>query len=88
MASNDEEARRILEETWGTLDEEARAFLRSRTGIEEEARLKEHILEVQAGAFAVRRSPSLVDWQTARTADEFRAQVHKYRCVQNFSFLK
>ncbi|KAH9921431.1 uncharacterized protein B0H18DRAFT_880126 [Fomitopsis serialis] len=66
MASNDEEARRILEETWGTLDEEARAFLRSRTGIEEEARLKEHILEVQAGAFA----------------------VHKYRCVQNFSFLK
>ncbi|KZT67618.1 hypothetical protein DAEQUDRAFT_713142 [Daedalea quercina L-15889] len=66
MSEVNEESRRIFEETYSTLDEEARAFLTSRTGISNEAQLKEHILQVQASAFG----------------------VHKYRCIQNYSFLK
>ncbi|KAH9836551.1 uncharacterized protein C8Q71DRAFT_47602 [Rhodofomes roseus] len=65
MASSDE-SRDTLEKTYGALDEEARAFLKQRTGIQDEEQLKGHILQVQTDAFA----------------------VHKYRCVQNFSFLK
>ncbi|TFY70109.1 hypothetical protein EVJ58_g47 [Rhodofomes roseus] len=61
-----DEAQDTLEKTYGALDGEARAFLKRRTGIQDEEQLKAHILQVQTDAFA----------------------VHKYRCVQNFSFLK
>ncbi|KAI0733962.1 hypothetical protein C8Q72DRAFT_504908 [Fomitopsis betulina] len=66
MSDEKEQARQVLDEIYGALDEEARTFVKARIGIDDEAQLKEHILGVQLDAWT----------------------VHKYRCIQNFSFLK
>lgn len=53
MSDEKEQARHLLDETYSALDEEARTFLEARVGIEDEAQLKEHILEVQLSAWTV-----------------------------------
>lgn len=58
MADEKEESRKVLEETYAELSEEDRAFLKARIGIEDEAKLKEHILQVQVDAWTVSVVPS------------------------------
>lgn len=43
-----------LDDTGYGLDEEESKFFKSRTGIQDDAQLKEHLLKVQAEALAVR----------------------------------
>ena len=53
MMDDKEQAKQALEETYAALSEEDRAFFKERIGIEVEAQLKEHILQVQVGAWTV-----------------------------------
>ena len=53
MMDDKEQAKQALEETYAALSEEDRAFFKERIGIEDEAQLKEHILQVQVGAWTV-----------------------------------
>ena len=54
-------------------DEEEKAFMRATTGIQDDDALKEHILAVQAKAFAVR--VCLCNPYTALSLDEVAVQV-------------
>ena len=53
MTDEKVQARQALEETYASLSEEDRIFLKARIGIEDEAQLKEHILQVQLDAWTV-----------------------------------
>ena len=53
MTVENVQARQALEETYASLSEEDRIFLKARIGIEDEAQLKEHILQVQLDAWTV-----------------------------------
>lgn len=53
MSDEKEQARQVLDESYSALDEDTRTFLKARIGIEDEAQLKKHILEVQLSAWTV-----------------------------------
>lgn len=59
MSDEKEQARQVLDEIYGALDEEARTFVKARIGIDDEAQLKEHILGVQLDAWTV---SALLPW--------------------------
>ena len=66
------------------LDAESLAFFKSTTGIQDDDQLKEHILDVQARAYAVRAQGGLFSFSVTHLA----FQVVPYPCIRFFSFTR
>ena len=65
-----------LDESLYDLDEEGLAFMRTQTGIEDEAELKKHVLAVQAEAYKVRSFGVLPHKGIMLTARHFQWRWH------------
>ena len=84
MADEKEQSRKVLEETYAELSEEDRAFLKARIGIEDEAKLKEHILQVQVDAWTVSARARYLKYNTDVCAHDVsgpQVSVHPKVCL-------
>ena len=67
-------------------DDEEKAFMKEATGIEDDEKLKAHIIAVQSKAFAVCEVLSM----TRQTVIPYKRgqQLYKYPCIRQFDFMR
>jgi len=75
-----------LDSTLLELNPEEEAFFKSETGIQDTEELREHIIEVQEGAYKVSRHLNKI--YTGSNIVLFRVQIYPYFCIRGFRFTR